>query len=268
MITLCKAGVNDFTNKARLLFRMVERDLRSRYVGSLIGIFWTALHPLLLLLIFTFIFAVVFQAKFSGQTSVSYSALYILCGLIPWLGFQEGVARSVGYLVEQRNLLTRVKFPVAVLPPVPVLSGFFAQMVGFFALLLWAGIKGRLGGWSLVLLPFWMILQLGLGLGLAYLLAVLGVWLRDLIQLVPVLLLVWMYGTPVFYPARMVPEKFQIIIWLNPMAHLIEGYRRLILEASFPAFYPSIYLLLFTILAFGFGWWVFHKLKKTLADRV
>jgi len=130
-------------------------------------------------------------------------------------------------------------------------------MVGFFALLLWAGIKGRLGGWSLVLLPFWMILQLGLGLGLAYLLAVLGVWLRayllavlgvwlrDLIQLVPVLLLVWMYGTPVFYPARMVPEKFQIIIWLNPMAHLIEGYRRLILEASFPAFYPSIYLLAF-----------------------
>jgi len=103
MITLCKAGVNDFTNKARLLFRMVERDLRSRYVGSLIGIFWTALHPLLLLLIFTFIFAVVFQAKFSGQTSVSYSALYILCGLIPWLGFQEGVARSVGYLVEHSS---------------------------------------------------------------------------------------------------------------------------------------------------------------------
>ena len=100
----------------RLLLRMVERDLRSKYVGSLIGIFWTIINPLLLLLVFTFIFSIIFRARFGNEASVGISALYILCGLIPWLGFQEGVARSANYLVENRNLISRVKFPAAVLP--------------------------------------------------------------------------------------------------------------------------------------------------------
>jgi len=252
----------------RLLFRMVERDLRSKYVGSLIGIFWTIINPLLLLLVFTFIFAIVFKARFGPENGIGISALYILSGLIPWLGFQEGVVRSSSSLLENRNLISRVKFPVQILPAVPVVSGFLGQMIGFLILILWAGVKGKIFLAGLIFLPLWMILQLGFGLGLAYFLSALSVWVRDLIQLVPVLLLVWLYATPIFYPAKLVPEKFQILILLNPMAHLVLGYRRLLLEGGFPGLNQSLFVCGSALLSLSIGSWVFSRMKKGFADRL
>jgi ABC-type polysaccharide/polyol phosphate export permease len=252
----------------RLLFRLVERDLRSKYVGSLLGIFWTVINPLLLLLVFTFIFAIVFKAKFGASGGIGLSALYILTGLIPWLGFQEGVVRSASYLIEHRNLVSRVKFPVKVLAGVPALSGFLGQMIGFLVLIVWAGVKGKISFPALALVPLWMALQLGLALGISYFLSALSVWVRDLIQLVPVLLLVWLYATPVFYPASLVPEKFQLVILLNPMAHLVEGYRMLLLEGGFPALGSSLYLSGSALLSLGIGFWTFSRLKKGFADRI
>ena len=252
----------------RLLVRMVERDLRSKYVGSLIGVFWTIINPLLLLLVFTFIFSVVFKARFGKETGVGISALYILCGLIPWLGFQEGVARSSSFLIENRNLITRVKFPVSILPAVPVLSGFFGQLIGFIVLLAWAGIKGKLAMPAILLLPVWMILQIALALGLGYIFAVVGVWVRDVIQLVPVLLLVWMYATPIFYPASLVPEKFKIVIALNPIAQLVDGYRKMTLEGAMPGLGQSLFVAGAALACLIAGWFIFLILKNDIADRL
>lgn len=252
----------------RLLFRMVERDLRSKYVGSLIGVFWTIINPLLLLLVFTFIFAIVFRARFGIGNGVSGSALYILAGLIPWLGFQEGVARSASCLLENRSLVSRVKFPIEVLPPVPVLSAFFGQMVGFVVLLFWAGASGRLDFPAVLFLPAWMVLQLAFALGLGYLFSAAAVWGRDLLQIIPVLLLVWMYATPIFYPATLVPENFQVVVQLNPLAALVNGYRSMILEGKMPGMNQTLFLFgaaLITLVA-GFG--IFSKLKKFIADRI
>jgi ABC-type polysaccharide/polyol phosphate export permease len=247
---------------------MVERDLRSKYVGSLIGVFWTVINPLLLLLVFTFIFSVIFRARFGNEASVGISALYILCGLIPWLGFQEGVARSANYLVENRNLVSRIKFPTAVLPGVPVLSGFCGQLIGFLVLLVWAGIKGKLQMPAIFFLPVWMVFQICFGLGLGYLFSVAGVWVRDLIQLVPVLLLVWMYATPIFYPAALVPEKFQVLVWLNPIAQLVNGYRRMILEGAMPSLNQTIYLAGAALVSLIIGGLIFSRLSKGIPDRI
>lgn len=252
----------------RLLFRMVERDLRSKYVGSLVGVFWTVVNPLLLLLVFTFIFAVIFRARFGTESRVSVSALYILCGLIPWLGFQEGVARSASYLLENRNLVSRVKFPVQVLPAVPVLSAFLGQLVGFVILLVWAGAKGKLHLPAALFLPVWMVLQIGFGLGLGYLFSAAGVWVRDLIQLIPVLLLVWMYATPIFYPASLVPERFQAVVWINPIAALVNGYRRMILEGTMPSLNQCLFLATAAAISLAIGAAAFSNLKKGIADRV
>ena len=247
---------------------MVERDLRSKYVGSLIGVFWTVINPLLLLLVFTFIFSVVFRARFGSETGVGVSALYILCGLIPWLGFQEGVARSSSFLIENRNLITRVKFPVQILPAVPVLSGFFGQLIGFMVLLAWAGVKGKLAMPAILFLPAWMILQIALALGLGYLFAVVGVWVRDVIQLIPVLLLVWMYATPIFYPASLVPEKFKIVVALNPIAQLVDGYRKMILEGGLPSLEQALIVAGAALVCLIAGWLTFSTLKSGIADRL
>ena len=252
----------------RLLFRMVIRDLRSKYVGSLGGIFWTVLNPLLLLLVFTFVFSIVFRAKFGSETGIGISALYILTGLIPWLGFQEGVARSSGYLIDNRNLISRVKFPVEVLPLVPVLSGFLGQLIGFLVIIFWAGFKGKLFISGLCFLPLWMIFQVSFTLGLSYFFSVLGVWVRDLIQLLPVLLLVWMYGTPIFYPENLVPESFQFMISLNPFAQLVIGYRELILEGRPPELGNCLMVSGWVLVSLGIGSAVFYDLRKSLSDRV
>lgn len=258
----------DFAREWSLLFRMVERDLRSKYVGSLIGIFWTVINPLLLLLVFTFVFSVVFRARFGSDAQVGTSALYILCGLIPWLGFQEGIGRASNYLIENRNLVSRVKFPVQILPAVPVLSGFCGQLIGFAALIAWAAVKGRLHLNGIFFLPVWMVLQIILALGLAYLVSSVSVWVRDVIQLLPVLLLVWMYATPVFYPENLVPDKFSIVIRLNPIAHLVSGYRRMIVESALPSPAQIICLGTYAAASLALGWLVFSRLKNRIPDRV
>lgn len=252
----------------RLLARMVERDLRSKYVGSMIGLFWTVINPLLLLLVFTFIFSVIFRARFNNQPGVASSALYILCGLIPWLGFQEGIARSSSYLTENRSLVSRVKFPVHILPGVPVLSGFCGQLIGFVALLVWAGVKGKIELPAVLFLPVWMLLQIGLAMGLAYAFSAVAVWVRDLAQLVPVMLLVWMYATPIFYPAQLVPERLQIAVWINPVAHLVEGYRKIILEGTMPGKAQTLYLLGATLTSLAIGALIFARLQNKIADRI
>jgi len=247
---------------------MVFRDLRSKYVGSLGGIFWAVLNPLLLLLVFTFVFSIVFRAKFGSETGIGISALYILTGLIPWLGFQEGVARSSGYLIENRNLISRVRFPIEVLPLVPVLSGFLGQLIGFLVIIFWAGIKGKLFIQGLYFLPVWMIFQVCFTVGLSYFFSVLGVWVRDLIQLVPVLLLVWMYGTPIFYPENLVPESFQFMIRLNPFAQLVIGYRSLILEGRLPGLGNCLIVSGWVLVSLGIGAVVFLNLRRNLSDRL
>src|SRR4030042_572531 len=102
-----------------LLIEMTLRDFQSKYVGSLFGLFWTVINPLLLLVIFTFVFTVVFRAKFGEQAGIGTNALYILAGILPWVAFQEGLGRATVALLEHKNLVTRVQFPVAVLPAVP-----------------------------------------------------------------------------------------------------------------------------------------------------
>lgn len=178
------------------------------------------------------------------------------------------MARSANFLVENRNLISRVKFPAAVLPCVPVLSGFCGQVIGFLVLLVWAGIKGKLQAPAVFFLPVWMILQICFGLGLGYFFSVVGAWVRDLIQLVPVLLLVWMYATPIFYPANLVPEKFQMVVWLNPVAQMVNGYRGMILEGALPSLGQIKYFAVAAFASLAIGWAVFANLRKGIADRI
>jgi len=258
----------DFARQWRLLTRMVERDLRSKYVGSLGGVFWTIINPLLLLLVFTFIFVEVFHARFGNQPGVMISAVYILTGLIPWLGFQEGIGRAGGYLLENRNLVKRVQFPGQILPAVPVLSGFFGQAIGLIILIAWGAAKNEIQFPDVLFLPIWMLLQIAFSLGLAYFIATLSVWLRDVLQILPVLILIWFYGTPVFYSAQMVPPRFQILISLNPMAHLVNGYRKLLLERGLPSTEDIVYLCLAACVSLALGGLVFAHFKKGIADRI
>ena len=251
-----------------LLVEMVLRDFQSKYVGSLLGLFWTVINPLLLLVIFTFVFTVVFRAKFGAQAGFGHNALYILAGILPWVAFQEGLGRATGVLLEHRNLVTRVQFPTAVLPAVPVLSAILGQLVGLVVLIILAAVFAPGPGFSLALLPVLIFFQALFTLGLAWIVAGLNVFYRDVAHLVAVLLLVWMYGTPIFYPAAMVPARYQFIIALNPMAHLVEAYRRVILEGITPDWSGLAILGAGAALSLVVGFCLYRRWSRDFADQL
>lgn len=251
-----------------LLARMTARDFKGRYAGSLMGVFWTVITPLLLLAVFTFIFAVVFKARFGGRAELGVSALYILCGILPWLAFQEGLSRAGTVALENKNLVTRAMFPLSVLPCYPALAAMLGQMAGFFILGMLSSATIGPPGPSLILLPLIIAIQLVLTAGLAALACALSVYVRDVVHALPVLLLVWFYGTPVFYPADMVPDKFRFLIALNPVAHLVEAYRAVILEGAWPDPANMGAALGYALLAAAIGFAAFGKLSPGFADRL
>ena len=254
--------------RRRLLWQMTLRDIRAKYAGSLMGVFWTVVNPLLLLAVFTFIFAVVFKARFGNEPGLAPSALYILCGILPWLAFSDGVARSATVILENKNLVTRARFPLSVLPAFPALSALSGQLIGAAVLVAAAGLRLHAPGPSIILLPLLVFLQFLFTVGVALALSALAIYVRDLAHVLPVLLLVWMYATPFFYPAALVPEKFSWVFMANPLAWLVGCYRAVLLEGAWPEPMAVLAIVAFALAAALIGAAVFQRLAPGIADRV
>lgn len=262
-----------------LLATLMLRDFRGKYVGSMMGIFWSVINPLLMLMVFTFVFSVIFEIRLGTAPGMSHNALYIFCGVLPWLAFQESLQRSATVLIEQKNLVTRVRFPAATLPASIVGSSVMGMLIGLVILLVATlAVTGRLPVQSL-LIPILIILQAGFTLGLAWFVSSVNVFFRDLQHLLPVGLLVWMYGTPIFYSPEMVrrirpvavpgfaitSDRISVILTINPLHHLIAGYRAILLEARVPVSEIK-WFAAFTALSLILGAWAFSRGRTKFAD--
>ena len=221
-------------SRAELIFSFAKRELLGRYKGSALGIAWAVLTPVVMIAIFTFIFAGIFGARFGANDSHWDYALYLFCGLLPWTMFQESVQQSANTIVVHSNLVKRVVFPLEALPAAQVFAALGNQLFATVALLIATIIiRQRLeltGLW----LPVLLIPQLLFALGSAWLIASLGVFLRDITQGITLLLMAWMYLTPIIYPESIVPERFRTFININPFTSLIRSYRRIFLDGARP----------------------------------
>jgi len=250
-----------------LLVHFVRRDLRVRYIGSVMGIFWSVIHPLALLVIFTLIFSVVLGVRFRvDQGGIQHYALYLFCGMLPWLGFQEGVIRSTNSLSGHANLIKKVRFPSSVIPLYICVSQVVHQLVGIGVLLVAILLVVRdITAWAL-LLPLLLLVQLLFTVGLGWLLAAGNAYLRDLTQVAGVGMVVWMYLTPVVYPMTAVPAKFQTFVWINPMSHLIRAYRAIFLDGVSPFDSGFLYFVVWAIALFLLGLSTFRLGEREFAD--
>jgi lipopolysaccharide transport system permease protein len=249
-----------------LIFSLARRELAARYKGSVLGLVWAILTPIVMIAIFTFIFAGIFGARFgAGGTAWDY-ALYLFCGLLPWTAFQESVQISSTTIIAHANLVKRVVFPLETLPVAQALSTLANQVFGTLALVVAAIIIRRELHPTLLWLPVLVVPQLVATLGAAWFIASLGVFLRDIVQGVALILMAWMYLTPIIYPESIVPEKFRPYINSNPFTPLIRSYRRIILEGTAPDWHGLAYFSLFALLAFIFGYWWFARTRKNFAD--
>jgi lipopolysaccharide transport system permease protein len=249
-----------------LVLSLAKRELIARYKGSVLGILWAILTPVVMIAIFTFIFAGIFGARFGTRgTSWDY-ALYLFCGLLPWTMFQEAVQRSATTIVEHANLVKRVIFPLETLPVAQTLAALGNQLFGLLALVVATAIIHRELHVSVLWLPAVVLPQLILTLGAAWLVASLGVFLRDIVQGITLVLMAWMYLTPIIYPESIVPERYRSLININPFTALIRSYRRIFLEGAAPDWQGLAYFTTVALVLFIFGYWWFAKTRRNFAD--
>ena len=249
-----------------LMRSMVRRDLGSRYKGSIIGPAWAIINPAVMIIIFTVIFSGIFGARFGPESGHLSFALYLFCGLLPWIAFSDGVQRSTSSLTENVNLVKRVVFPTEALPVNLTLSAIALQMLGTSVLLAGALIIERAIHPTALFLPALLIPQFLVTVGLGWLMASLGVFIRDMPQFNQLALQAWMYLTPIFYPENYIPPKYQWMVNLNPMAPLIRSYRRILLEGKPPDWRGLAVTMAFALVCFVFGYWWFERTKKAFAD--
>ena len=256
----------ELPGRADLIFSFARRDLLGRYKGSALGIAWALLTPVVMIAIFTFIFAGIFGARFGVSHSPWDYALYLFCALLPWTMFQESVQQSSNTIVTHANLVKRVVFPLETLPAAQVFAALGNQLFATIALLIAILAVRQNLQLTALWLPLLLIPQLLFALGAAWLIASLGVFLRDIAQGITLLLMAWMYLTPIIYPESIVPERFRWLIEINPFTSLVRSYRRVFLEGLAPDWRGLLYFSAVALVVFVFGYWWFARTRKNFAD--
>lgn len=248
----------------RILLLWTQREVGTRYAGSLAGALWALLIPLANIGLFYFVFAVVLKVRVPELALEQGYFFYLLSGLLPWMGISEGITRATYSLVAQEQLLQKIAFPVAVLPIAAILASLLPQLIGMVILAVLLGSIGLFTFSMLGVIPL-LLCQLAISCGLGLLLAVFVVGFRDLLHLVPILIQFLFYATPILYPRSMVPEAFQEWFLFNPIAVLVDGYHAAFLGLPFP--WSSLAaLLVWAALLGGGGVWLFRALRGNLGD--
>ncbi len=250
-----------------LIRTLIKREVTSRYRGSMLGLFWSFIHPVIMLMIYTFVFSVVFKARWNaGSDSRTEFALVLFAGLIVFNLFSECITRAPGIILANTNYVKKVIFPLEILPWVTVGTALFQAMVSLCVWMIFYVIFFGIPHATVFLLPLVMLPLLFITAGLSWILASIGVYLRDAGQIVGIITTVLMFLSPIFYPVSSLPVAYQHILLLNPLTPAIEGIRDILFWGNLPntGLY-TIYLALSAVFAWlGFIW--FQKTRTGFAD--
>ena len=253
----------------RLFLPFVGRELREQYAGSLLGVVWSGLQPLLLILLYWWVFAAVMRIRFPAGSALADTPFiaFLLSALLPWFAFQEGLTRAAGAVLNRRDVVRKVHFPVRVFPLAAAAAAFVVHAGSYLLFImvfsLWRGGLPLSAGWAVLAL---LGLQFAATAGLGLLLAAFTVYLRDIQQVLGLLLAVLFYTAPVLYPLSQVPEEFHYLIYLNPFTAFAEAYHSAVLAGVWPE--PAVLagLSLFAAVMLAAGIHVFRRLEPGFAD--
>lgn len=254
-----------------MLAQMVRREMAKRYRGSILGIFWSLITPLLMLAVYTFVFGTVFHARgwtAQGQSlSTTSFALILFSGLIPFTMFAEVIGKAPGLVVSNRNYVKKVVFPIEILPLIAMGSAVVQMVVSFVVLLGFLLVSKSGLPLTAVLLPLVLVPFVVLTVGVAWVLSALGVYLRDVSQILPPILGATMFLSAIFYPLSALPHKAQLILlWGNPLVFPIEQVRRVLIYGVMPEWLGLAVYSAIAVLAARFGYLFFQKTRRGFAD--
>lgn len=261
-----------FRNRA-LVGTLVARELKARYRGSVLGFLWSLVNPLVLLVVYTFVFRYIFQPKF-GEGADPY-ALFLMCGLFPWIWVATSWQEGVVSLTTNAGLIRKAVFPAEVLPTVSVLSNLvhfvFALPVLLVALAVGRYLGFPVGGPGALLAPFVIALQFLMVGGVTLALSALNVHFKDVKDIVNNVLALLFYLTPVIYPLSMlrdldIPYLHGIVYWVNPVSPFTVAYQRVFFDGVAPALDLWLHMAAWSVAAWIVGAWVFDRLSDSLAE--
>jgi len=247
---------------------LVAQDLAARYRGTLLGRAWPVLMPLVMLAVYGFVFGAVFRARWPGVAEGDYLgfALNLFAGLLVHGLLAETVGLAPGLLLRQSNFVRKVVFPLPVLVAVPLGTAMAHALLGFLLLAVVNAVAGSGLHASVLAVPAIMLPYLAMLYGLSLVSAALGAYVRDLSQIVGVLLMLALFTGAVFFPREMVPERFAGIVDYNPITWPIENLRGALLRGEWPAPVGLIVYTAAALLVLMLGWWCFAKLRRGFAD--
>ena len=252
----------------QLINRLSRREVVGRYQGSIIGILWSFLNPLFMLVVYTFVFSVVFKARWGigeDETKIQF-AVVLFAGLIVHGLFAEVLNRAPNLVLSNVSYVKKVLFPLEILPGIAMGAALFHSTISLTVLLAAYALFNGYLQWTAVLIPLVLLPLVILTLGLAWVLASLGVFLRDVGQTINIITLVLLFLSPIFYPLTALPKEFQPLIMMNPLTFIIEQTRNVLIWGHAPNW---IGLGIYTMVAIGVAWlgfaW-FQKTRKGFAD--
>ncbi len=250
-----------------LIWQMTRREVVGRYRGSVLGLFWSFFNPVLMLTIYTFVFSVVFKARWGGGGESKFEfALTLFAGLIVFNLFAESVNRAPSLVVGNVNYVKKVVFPLEILPLVTLGASLFHSAVSLGVLLTFFVLVTSSLHWTVIFVPIVLFPLFLTTLGISWFLASVGVFLRDVAQTIGLLTTVLMFVSPIFYPIDRLPEKYRVIIYMNPLTFVIEQMRDVVIWGKTPSWLGlSIMTIVGAVVALlGVAW--FQKTRKGFAD--
>ena len=251
-----------------LILRLAGREVTQRFQGSLLGVAWMVLTPLLTAAVFTFVFSAVFQTRWGGTTPTGPFdfAILLLVGMAVHSVFAEAVGRAPILIVSQASYVTKVIFPIEVLPAVVVLSSLVNAVITVCIVLVGQLLLNGVFHWTAIFWPLVMAPYLIFVAALVMFFAACGVFLRDLSQVVSLLVTVTLFLTPIFYPLNAVPGAFRTVMRLNPLTSIVEQSRTVIVFGGLPDFVSLALYTLCSLAALALSFWLFQRLRPGFAD--
>ncbi|MCR4754397.1 MAG: ABC transporter permease [Lachnospiraceae bacterium] len=246
-----------------MIYELTHRELRGKYKGSVLGFLWTYINPLAQIVVYYFFFSMVLR------NGIEKFHLYLIVSMFPWNFFVGGVIQGLGSVRYQGDLVKKVYFPRQILPIVSVTVNFVNMLISFliiYSVLLVSGwgIDMRLQLW---LIPI-MLMEYILTLGLALIFAAVEVYFRDIEHIMSVIMMIWMYVTPMFYSLDIVPDNLKRFFYYNPMLYIIGMYQRVLYYKVSPGNDYLLRAIVFSICFLLIGWIVFHKLERRFAEEL
>lgn len=250
-----------------LIWQMTMREVVGRYRGSILGLFWSFFSPILMLTIYTFVFSVVFKARWGGGEESRFEfALILFCGLIVFNLFAECITRAPSLIVGNVNYVKKVVFPLEILPLVAMGAALFHGVVSLGVLLVFYVLVSASLHWTIIFAPLVILPLLLTTLGLSWFLASIGVFVRDVSQTIGLLMTVFMFVSPIFFPVSAIPAKYQDYIYMNPLTFIIEQMRDVLIWGKLPSWSGLCAVMLIGTLVAWLGLVWFQKTRKGFAD--